>query len=166
MIIGDMDSIAQGLPEELGRKGTIIEFHPADKDCSDGELAIEKALEYSPAAIDVYGGKCGRADHILSSYHLLFRIPEEIRAALYLEGDEVILIREGRRMEINTARKVVSILPASEEVEVSTFGLKWELKDHTIEMGSTLGIHNEPLKEIFSVDVKRGNVFVILSDYL
>ncbi len=48
LVIGDLDSIAEGTLDELRRRGVPIETYPRDKDATDGQLAIERALHAQP----------------------------------------------------------------------------------------------------------------------
>ena len=43
LLVGDLDSAHHALVERLSAAGTVIERHPADKEASDTELAIEAA---------------------------------------------------------------------------------------------------------------------------
>lgn len=164
ILIGDMDSLPTKFVKEMERKGVTVEIYPREKDLSDGELAIKRAVAFSPLSIDIFGGKCGRADHILSSFYLLYKIPEEIESTLHLDSDQVILVREGNSFMGSTDRSVVSVLPAFERARVTLKGLRWELKNHLITMGSTLGIHNESTGKPFEVMAEKGDIYLIFAD--
>ena len=64
--IGDFDSLKETPyppPEEL---------FPAEKDCTDGEIAIKKLIEAGADKIEIYGGGGGREDHFLGNLQLLY----------------------------------------------------------------------------------------------
>jgi thiamine pyrophosphokinase len=164
ILIGDLDSISKEKVEEMEREGVMIERFPRDKDLSDGELAVRKAVSFSPERIEIYGGKGGRSDHILSSFQLLFIVPHEIQTVLNLDDDEIILMREGNSLESTTGKTVISILPASKRSRVTVSGMKWNLSDHLLEVGTTLGIHNEVKDGSFRLTVNEGDVFLIMAD--
>ena len=66
--IGDFDSVpTPGWPRRGG--GARIERHPAAKDATDLELALDAAIALEPARILVIGCAGGRLDHLLG--HLL-----------------------------------------------------------------------------------------------
>ena len=49
VVVGDLDSIAAPVLADLQRRGVPIETYPRDKDATDGQLAIERALVVQPA---------------------------------------------------------------------------------------------------------------------
>ena len=53
-LVGDLDSIPDELLERLGAAGVVIDRHPADKDASDSELALEAAVAAGAPEIVVY----------------------------------------------------------------------------------------------------------------
>ena len=164
ILIGDMDSLPDHFIEKMRVKGVKVEKYPEDKDLSDGELAIKRAITFSPDLIEIYGGKTGRIDHVLSCFHLLHRIPHGIQSVLTLDEDQVILIREGDTHQGRTLKSVISVLPAFRKARVTLRGLKWQLEDHPIEIGSTLGIHNEYMGRPFQVKAESGDIYLILAD--
>ncbi len=163
IVIGDMDSIDMMVMAELEKRGVTMEVYPEDKDLSDGELTVMNAISRNPKQIEIYGGMRGRSDHILASFHLLYCIPKEIHAVLHLEGDEVILLREGSEFKGTTEKPVISVLPASKRAKVTMEGVKWELKERVIEIGSTLGIHNESLDGKVTIEAVEGDVYLIFA---
>ena len=71
LAIGDFDSISAAGLAALERAGTRIERHPAAKDATDLELALDAALAAEPRRILLVGAAGGRLDHLLSSLELL-----------------------------------------------------------------------------------------------
>ena len=55
--------------------GAVVERHPAAKDATDLELALDAAIALEPARILVVGSAGGRLDHLLGSILLLGRRP-------------------------------------------------------------------------------------------
>lgn len=163
-LIGDMDSIDEAYIREMEEEGTSIHRYPVDKDMSDGELSIRFAISLGPDRIEIYGGVEGRSDHILSNYQMLHLIPGSIDSRLHLGYDEIILIKEGESRKFASSRSIVSILPASQGARISLLGLRYEINDLELPLGSTRCIHNETCGGEFVVNVKGGSVFVLLSD--
>lgn len=165
-IIGDMDSIPSDVLSKFEASGANIHRFPEEKDLSDGELAIDLALQFEPDEIMIFGGKDGRVDHVLSSYHLLHLIPQDISSSLYLEGGRILLLREGDEKKMTTSACIISILPACDDCVVTVKGLKWELKEKQLKLGSTLGIHNESTGSPFLVKAVEGLIFLMMMDEL
>ena len=55
---------------------TIGRFH-SEKDETDTELAMERALSYNPEHVILTGVTGGRLDHLESALHLLYRLQIE-----------------------------------------------------------------------------------------
>ena len=63
--VGDFDSlkyIPTPAPEEI---------YPAEKDYTDGEIALKKLIALGVDEIEIYGGGGGREDHFLGNLQLL-----------------------------------------------------------------------------------------------
>ena len=164
IIIGDMDSIPWHVLDRMAGKGAAIVGYPEDKDASDGELAVRLGLEFAPSRMDIYGGKEGRSDHVLSSFQLLYIVPRSVKCVFHLDDDDIILLREGEERDIRTPRPIVSLIPAMGPCRVTLKGLKWELDREVLLPGSTRGIHNENPGRPFRLTVHQGGVFIIMTE--
>src|SRR5688572_12733305 len=68
VLVGDMDSVGAALIERLEAAGTEVERHPADKERSDTELALETAVTRGATEIVLLGAIGGnRLDHELAN---------------------------------------------------------------------------------------------------
>ena len=64
VVIGDLDSLTPSTQEHLTNAGVPIEQYPRDKDATDGQLAIERALQAVPTELLLLGFVAGpRLDH-------------------------------------------------------------------------------------------------------
>ena len=61
--VGDFDSASPEAVAVAEAAGTRIERHPAEKDATDLELALDAAAAMEPERILVLGGDGGRLDH-------------------------------------------------------------------------------------------------------
>src|ERR1700674_2639024 len=55
VVVGDLDSIEAPVLADLKRRGVPVETHPRDKNATDGQLAIERALLVEPASLWLLG---------------------------------------------------------------------------------------------------------------
>lgn len=69
--VGDFDSVSPRALERAEADGTRLERHPAAKDATDLELALDAAAAHGPERIVVLGGHGGRVDHLLANAALL-----------------------------------------------------------------------------------------------
>ena len=67
LAIGDFDSVTPAALATATATGTRIERHPAAKDATDLELALDAAISRRPGRIHVLGGHGGRLDHLLAN---------------------------------------------------------------------------------------------------
>src|SRR5450432_2020540 len=55
VVVGDLDSIDTRVLADLQRRGVPIETYPRDKDATDGQLAVERALVAQPTCLWLLG---------------------------------------------------------------------------------------------------------------
>lgn len=161
-LVGDMDSISPEALEHAEASGVKVTSFSPDKDLTDGEIAVRKALSLAPDRLVICGGRGGRLDHVLSGSHLLFLIPPEVDAELRVEGDMIRLLRGGDWMTIDKQEGIVSILPARGDCVVSVKGMKWDLENEILDFGCTRGIHNEFQDEEAVIESISGDLFVMI----
>ena len=78
LIIGDMDSAESSLLQKLGADGVPIERYSRDKNETDLELAINKAVELNPKEIVIVAALGGRLDQTLANIALLTDLDSRI----------------------------------------------------------------------------------------
>jgi thiamine pyrophosphokinase len=144
-VIGDFDSLDADTLERLRAQRVPIATYPRDKDATDGQLAVERALRLQPDALYLLGFLGGpRLDQALGNILLLTRI--EIPAVLLDERNECRLLRP--QMDVvwqPEQSEVVSLIPLTEEsTGIFTEGLRWPLRNETLTRGDTRGLSNEP----------------------
>jgi thiamine pyrophosphokinase len=161
VVIGDLDSIEPATLSELHRRGVPIETHPRDKDATDGQLAVDRALESHPTELHLVGYLGGpRLDQALANVLLLTTI--EVPTVLLDATNECRLLRPHTAMSWSPhAGEVVSLIPLTPTVEgVRTEGLRWPLVDELLRLGDTRGISNEPADQRATVQTTAGLLLV------
>jgi thiamine pyrophosphokinase len=154
LVIGDFDSIDS---ETLGP--LKLERFPRDKDLTDGELAVERALQLDVSEIFLVGFLGGpRLDQALANILLLTAL--EVPAILLDEQNECVVVRHDHTWTAEP-NEVISLIPVSETVEgVTTEGLRWPLRGETLTRGQTRGISNEPTATEVRVRVASGTLLI------
>src|SRR5690348_5635560 len=71
VVVGDMDSVDEAKLAAAIDAGARVEQHPADKDFTDLELALQDAERLGATELLVVGGAGGRLDHLLANQLLL-----------------------------------------------------------------------------------------------
>jgi thiamine pyrophosphokinase len=171
LLVGDGDSLPEGLFVELAAEGVPIERSLVDKDESDAELAILAALVRGATHVTVVGALGGRRlDHALANIGLL-ALPNPLDAEIELldETTRVQLLRApGEHGAAATCRLVgpigelVSLLPQGRPaVGVTTAGLLYPLRDETLATGPARGLSNVSIAAEASVTLRNGCLLVI-----
>lgn len=160
--VGDFDSIGADSLAALERAGTRVERHPAEKDATDLELALDVALTFAPRRIVVVGGDGGRLDHLLGELMLLGSdalAEVEVDAQL---GRATIQVVRRERVLRGRAGETVSLLAVHGPADgVVTDGLVYPLRGETLEPGSSRGISNVFAADEARIALERGVLLVV-----
>ncbi len=73
VLLGDMDSLDEGLARKLEQAGVPVLRCAPEKDFTDGQLAVDWALDKGATDIALLGALGGRLDHLLGNVALLLR---------------------------------------------------------------------------------------------
>jgi thiamine pyrophosphokinase len=162
LAVGDFDSATHEALTTVRASGATVERHPADKDATDLELALDAALGLGATRILVVGHDGGRLDHLLAG--LLVLCHERyagVTIDAYLGAARAHVCRGTRELE-GAPRELVSLVPVLGPAGgVSTAGLRWPLANETLEPGTSRGVSNEVLTWPASVTVARGVVLAL-----
>lgn len=162
LIIGDLDSITDWERKIMETAGVEIIQFPRDKNETDLELAIQRAIEMQPEQVIIVGALGGRLDQTLGNIALLSnaRLPNlDLRLD---DGVEEIYFCRGQAEVHGRSRELVSLIPWGVPVEgVRTDGLRWPLSDETLYPDKTRGISNELLGERATVRIRSGLLLVV-----
>ena len=155
LVIGDLDSIDESTLSHLAN--VQVDRFPRDKDATDGQLAIQRALERQPTHLYLLGFLGGpRLDQFLANVLHLTRIG--LPTTVFDERNEARLLRAHEEHTWSPeADEIVSLLPIAGDVTgVRTVGLRWPLGGETLYLGDTRGVSNEPAGEQASVRIEHG----------
>jgi thiamine pyrophosphokinase len=178
LIIGDMDSLEKGQLETLRKSGVSIELFPRDKNETDLELAIHRAIELKPTQIIIMAALGGRLDQTLANIALLtdsrltilqpgLPSPDALlgRQAFDIrldDGVEEIFICRDQVQVHGRSEDLVSLIPWQGAVsEVQTQNLKWALRKETLYPDKTRGISNEMSDDVASISIGSGLLLII-----
>ncbi|MCD5407206.1 MAG: thiamine diphosphokinase [Desulfotomaculum sp.] len=164
LIIGDMDSVKPAMLQYYQNLGTNIRRYSSEKDQVDTELAMQEAIKLGHQEIILLGATGDRLDHTLANIHLLLPAANlGVRATILDERNHLSLITAKLPAQLQgDAGDFVSLLPIAGEVTgVFSQGLKWELIDHSFNIGNPFGISNELTGNYAEISVKQGNLLLI-----
>lgn len=162
LIIGDMDSAENRQLLELHKAGIPMEVFSHDKNETDLELALNRAIEREPGQIRILAALGGRLDQTLGNITLL---TDSRLSALDIrldDGVEQVFLCRDRAEVQGTAGDLVSLIPwQGPATGVRTTNLKWPLNAETLYPDKTRGISNEMLGETASVSIGSGLLLII-----
>jgi thiamine pyrophosphokinase len=159
VVIGDLDSLPGGMRTQLQQRGCRFIDHPARKDETDTELAIQHALEMGAEEIVLLGAVGGRLDHTLANVLLLgMAALEGVTVRMVTGNTDVWLIRAGEDLEIHgQPGDTVTLLPLGQDAAgITTTGLEWALDNDTLYFGPARGVSNLMTAETARVALREG----------
>jgi thiamine pyrophosphokinase len=162
LIIGDLDSADPQAIRKFREEGVDVDAHPRDKNETDLELAINRAIEWDPQEIVIVAALGGRLDQTLANITLLTDSRLSIFDVQLDDGvEEIQLCRD--RVEVHgRAGDLVSLIPWQGAVTgIQTEGLKWPLQRETLYPDKTRGISNEMVGEAASVSMESGLLLIV-----
>ena len=165
LLVGDFDSVSAALAERLEADGTSVERHPADKERSDTELALEAAVARGATEIVLLGaiGR-DRLDHELANLLLLADPGMAGRDVRIASGSSTArVLRGGERLALGgSVGDLVSLLPIGGDASgVTTEGLRWSLERALLRFGRSRGLSNELVAAAASVSLEHGTLLVV-----
>ena len=163
VIVGDLDSIDEGLLTRLRGEGAAVERHPAAKAATDLELAIARAVRDGATEILLIGALGGRLDQTLANLLILAQRNWDVPLAV-AEGDQLARLLRGPEVLTLTGPTgcYVSAVALSEEVTGITYrGLEYPLVDATLRLGSTRGVSNTLTSSPARISIDTGILLVI-----
>ena len=160
MVIGDMDSVRPELLRETDERK--IMRYPADKDRTDGRLALEFAIKNGCSDIAISCAISGQTDHSLANIQMLASVPEGVSVRITEPDVEIFTLKgPGRRVINGKMGERVSILPLSERITGITLeGLKYPMRGGEFSLGGMNGISNVMTGEEAGVRIEEGIVGV------
>lgn len=163
-LIGDFDSINSSIFDYYKAKKVKIETYPSEKDYTDTELCVNKAIDLGCTKICIIGGIGDRIDHSLGNIGLLNYIDEKgILGYLSCDKCSIFLCSSGMEF-IKDDFSLLSIIPfGGDAIGVTLNGLKYPLNNADIKLGDPIGISNVIISNKFKVSLKKGKILLILS---
>ncbi|MEX2144341.1 MAG: thiamine diphosphokinase [Anaerolineales bacterium] len=163
VVIGDLDSLDTSAQTEFESQGVRILQHPADKDQTDLELALEYVKTAGAKEVLVLGGLGRRWDHSFANLLLAAHDQFSSLRILFLVGQQRLFIIRGRGHFEAAVGERISLLPLGGDAEgVSTHGLQFPLVQETLVFGSSRGLSNVVLTEGARVELVSGCLLTII----
>lgn len=163
-LVGDLDSLPAVDADALQKSGVLVLRHPARKDATDLELALDLALAQGADEVVVLAALGARWDQTLANMLLLAlerygRVPMRV-----VEGAQTLrVLRPGRPHQLaGTRGDTLSLIPISGTATgITTSGLDYPMQHGTLPFGATLGVSNVLTSATASVAFESGLLLAI-----
>jgi len=162
VVLGDLDSVSEAALRWAEDEGVRVVRHPAEKDATDLELALDEAVALEARRVLVIASAGGRLDHLLSAT-LLLAAPAyagvEIDA---LVGEALLHVVRDVRVLAGTPGEILTLVAVGGIARgVVTEGLAYPLRGETLQPSSSRGVSNVFSAPEARVTVERGVVLAI-----
>lgn len=157
-IVGDLDSVDRSLLSRY--QNAKIEQYPRDKDKTDLEIAVLRALTLNPIEIIFIGMLGGRIDHQFGNILLLTTIKN---VKLRIEDRDIsgFVLNDKSKIAIKRS-KGFSLIPLTGDVTgVGVSGARWNLSSQTLTLGSPTALCNEFIENEVTVSIESGSLLVL-----
>jgi thiamine pyrophosphokinase len=153
LVVGDMDSLGEAAARAAEERGALLERHPIRKDKMDGHLAVLSVRERGATAADLL---CAVPHILLASERM------GLRATMVAGWGQAFVLEAGSRTLFGNPQDSVSVFPfTGPATGVTLEGFSYPLENARLEIGDTLGFHNELVDGAGRVSVGGGTLLVI-----
>lgn len=146
-IVGDFDSVTAEEFARISQTVKHIEQFQAEKDETDTDLALQRALLYKPSEIYLTGVTGGRLDHYEAALRSLYMMQLQHPTILYKiinPHNEICFLLPGEHVLAKGEYTYVSFFAYGNTLhEVTLRGVKYETTDEVIEQGTSRFTSNE-----------------------
>ena len=161
VLVGDMDSITPAALAAVAERGGRIVEHPAEKDQTDLELALDIAVAASDR-VHVVAAPGGRLDHAVANLAVLASPRWAGTAVEASIGTTRVWVVHDRVMIDGSVGDTVSLLPmGGPAVGVRTTGLRYRLEGEDLDPLAARGMSNVMSESTAEVTIDSGSLLVI-----
>jgi len=164
LLVGDFDSIDKVAFDYFKKSKCIIDVYPTEKDFTDTEVAVRKALGMKPNEIVMLGCSGSRIDHLLGNIGMLkICLEYGVNACIKDENNDIRLIHTSTSLK-GTVGQIFSLQSYGDEIVGLTIeGAKYPLNNYNLKIGESISISNEFATSEVNIEFKSGTLMIILS---
>jgi thiamine pyrophosphokinase len=142
--VGDFDSAGSELLLDYAQ--VPRRTHSADKDATDGEIAVTEALRLGASEITLIGGLGGESDHATAHLGMALHLARSGLKCFISNGDEEAhpLVAGAYEFDFGPQSRL-SIVPWSDITGLDLTGVKWPLKNKALTLGTSFTMSNVAL---------------------
>lgn len=158
LIVGDFDSLCN-IPANVN-----IYKLPKEKDETDLFVAIEEGMKKGYTEFHIYGALGGRIEHSIANIQILSNLTtRNIKAKLFDRNTIIEVLSLGTHIYSEEMNGYISLFSLTEESIISINHLKYELQNKVITNLFPLGIDNEFIGRVATINIHKGLVLSIIN---
>jgi thiamine pyrophosphokinase len=164
LLLGDFDSIDKNVLDYFKNSNCTLDIYPTEKDYTDTEIAVKKALSMKPDEIILLGCTGSRVDHLLGNIGMLKTcMLNGVNAYIKDENNNIRLIDTSTSLN-GSVGEIFSLQAYGDEITGLTIeGAKYSLNNYNLKIGESVTISNEFVGNIVKLKFKSGTMMIILS---
>lgn len=153
-VVGDMDSITPDVHAALRNTSQFLPDH--DQELNDFEKALRFAQMQLWYNVAIYGLGGLQLEHTFNNWSVVMKMSEVLNLSI-LDGTRIAIPRSSSFSFSAKTKEVISILPQPATV-ITTTGLRWNLNNEELRLGSREGARNVADEECVSIDIHSGSL--------
>lgn len=158
LIIGDLDSISAHVLKYYKNDTKVLRI------IRQNDTDVEKALKYviqNKYTETVITGVAGdRLDHLFCNLGISFKYSDKIKIRILYEKS-ILDVYKGEVEIVCFPGETISIYGIDKNTRITSFGLKYNLKNTSLPFGVRESTSNIALSEKIKLEIKKGKIFVI-----
>jgi thiamine pyrophosphokinase len=164
LLLGDFDSINKDVLNYFKKNNCLIDIYPTEKDFTDTEIAVKKAISMKPSEIVLLGCTGSRVDHLLGNIGMLkMCLENSVSASIVDENNDIRLADDSTSLKA-VVGQIFSVQAYGDEVIGLTIeGAKYPLNNYNLKIGESITISNEFISTMVELKFKSGTLMIILS---
>lgn len=153
-VVGDMDSITTDVHLALQDAAEFV--YDPDQETNDFEKALRFAQSQLWNSIAIFGLSGLLLEHTLNNWSVLMKMAESMNLGV-IDSQRIAVPMFTSFKFQPTANEILSILPQP-LVKISTRGLKWNLTDAELRLGTREGARNQAVEPTIEIDIHAGSM--------
>ena len=163
VVIGDADS--GKMSQLVNNSKTEFVYFKQEKDVSDTFLCVEYAISLGFNEIEIIGGIGGRLDHTISNIQTIAKFSSDSIKLTMRDGANFITVVSDSSITIKKEENFSLSLFSFSDIcsGITTTGLQYSLTNATLQNSYPLGLSNEFVENVATIEVKQGKLLVVMS---
>ena len=158
VIIGDLDSLPENYLDKFDKSQFI---HKPSQNLNDLEKGIIYCIGEQADELTILGLTGGRTDHLINNFSVLTRYDQKTKITVVDQYARILLIRSNYQFR-GKPGQIVSLIPIGKVKGITTRGLKYALKNESLEFGIREGLSNVITSSPVSISIKNGLLLLFI----